>query len=51
MPIKAADALRASGAVIVRVITIVDRQDGADAAFKAAGMDFKPLLTLADFRS
>jgi orotate phosphoribosyltransferase len=49
--IKAAEAIRASGATIVRVITIVDRQDGADEAFKAAGMDFRPLLTLSDFRS
>lgn len=49
--IKAAEAIRASGATIVRVITIVDRQDGADEAFKAADMDFQPLLTLANFRS
>jgi orotate phosphoribosyltransferase len=48
--IKAAEAIRASGATIVRVITIVDRQDGADEAFKTAAMDFQPLLTLADFR-
>jgi orotate phosphoribosyltransferase len=48
--IKAAEAIRASGATIVRVITIVDRQDGADEAFKAADMDFRPLLTLNDFR-
>ncbi|MEQ1669789.1 MAG: orotate phosphoribosyltransferase, partial [Hyphomicrobium sp.] len=49
--IKAAEAIRASGAEIVRVITIVDRQDGADDAFKAANMDFRPLLTLANFKS
>ena len=49
--IKAAEAIRASGATIVRVITIVDRQDGADEAFKAANMDFQPLLTLANVRS
>lgn len=49
--IKAAEAIRESGATIVRVITIVDRQDGADNAFKAANMDFQPLLTLANFRS
>ncbi|MEQ1651515.1 MAG: orotate phosphoribosyltransferase [Hyphomicrobium sp.] len=49
--IKAAEAIRASGAEIVRVITIVDRQDGADEAFKAANMDFQPLLTLANFKS
>ena len=48
--IKAAEAIRAAGANIVRVITIVDRQDGADEAFKTAAMDFQPLLTLADFR-
>lgn len=49
--IKAAEAIKASGATIVRVITIVDRQDGADEAFKAAGLDFRPLLTLANFKS
>ena len=49
--IKAAEAIRASGATIVRVITIVDRQDGAAEAFAQAGLDFKPLLSLADFRS
>jgi orotate phosphoribosyltransferase len=49
--ITAAEAVRAAGATIVRVITIVDRQDGADEAFKAVDMDFRPLLTLADFRN
>ena len=49
--IKAAAAIRAASADIVRVITVVDRQDGAEDAFKAANMDFKPLLTLADFRA
>lgn len=49
--IKAAQAIREAGAEIVRVITIVDRQDGAEDAFAAAGMDFRPLLTLADFKS
>lgn len=49
--IKAAEALRAAGAVIVRVITIVDRLDGADQAFEVAGLNFQPLLTLANFRS
>ncbi len=48
--IKCAEALRAAGAEIVRVITIVDRQDGAEQAFAAAGLEFQPLLTLADFR-
>jgi orotate phosphoribosyltransferase len=49
--IKAAEALREAGATIVRVITIVDRQDGAAEAFAAAGLDFRPLLTLKDFRT
>lgn len=48
--IKAAEAIRRAGATIVRVITVVDRQDGAGQAFAAAGMAFHPLTTLADFR-
>lgn len=48
--IKAAEAIRDAGATIVRVITIVDRLDGAGEAFAAATLDLKPLLTLADFR-
>lgn len=47
--IKAAGAVRAEGGEVVRVITIVDRQEGADEAFKAAGLDLHPLLTMADF--
>lgn len=49
--LKAAEALKSEGATIVRVITIVDRLDGAAETFKSAGLDFAPLLTLADFRS
>jgi orotate phosphoribosyltransferase len=49
--LKAADALRAAGAEIVRIITIVDRLDGAAETFASAGLSFEPLLTLADFRS
>ncbi|MGL4396333.1 MAG: orotate phosphoribosyltransferase [Hyphomicrobium sp.] len=49
--IQAAAAIRAAGGEIVRVITVVDRQEGAAEAFRAAGLDFKPLLTLADFKS
>ena len=48
--LKAADALLAAGAEIVRVITIVDRLDGAAETFATAGLNFEPLLTLADFR-
>lgn len=49
--VKAAQAVRAAGAEVVRVVTIVDRQEGAAEAFAAAGLDFAPLLTLADFTS
>ena len=47
--LKAAEALRAEGATILRVITVVDRQEGAAEAFAAAGLNFQPILTLADF--
>jgi orotate phosphoribosyltransferase len=48
--LKAAEALKEAGAKIVSVITIVDRLDGAAEAFAAAGLDFRPLLTLKDFK-
>jgi orotate phosphoribosyltransferase len=48
--LKAAQALKAEGAEIVRVITIVDRLDGAAETFAEAGLEFKPVLTLAEFR-
>jgi orotate phosphoribosyltransferase len=49
--LKAAEALKAEGATVVRVITIVDRLDGAMETFSNAGLSFTPLLTLEDFRS
>jgi orotate phosphoribosyltransferase len=48
--LKAAEAVRAAGATIVAVVTVVDRQEGATEAFAAAGIAFTPLLTAADFR-
>jgi len=48
--LKAVEALRAEGADVACVITLVDRQEGAAEAFQSAGLDFKPLLTLADFK-
>lgn len=47
--IKAAEAVVREGAKVVRVVTVVDRREGATEAFAAAGLDFKPLLTIADF--
>jgi orotate phosphoribosyltransferase len=49
--LKAARALEAEGATIARVLTIVDRLDGAADAFRDAGLNFVPILTLSDFRS
>lgn len=49
--LKAAENLKAEGAHIVRVVTIVDRQEGASAAFSQAGYDFKPLLSIDDFKT
>jgi len=49
--LKAAKALQAEGATIVRVLTIVDRLDGAADAFRDAGLNFVPILDLNDFRS
>ncbi len=37
--IKAAEAVRAEGAEVVGVVTVVDRQEGAGEAFAAAGLD------------
>jgi len=48
--IKAAEAVRAEGAEVVGVVTVVDRQEGAAEAFAAAGLTLTPILTLADFK-
>ncbi len=47
---KAIEAVRADGATVERVITIVDRLEGASETFKAAGIAFEPILTAADFK-
>jgi orotate phosphoribosyltransferase len=47
---KAIEAVKAEGAIIERVITVVDRLEGAGDTFKAAGIPFTALLTAADFR-
>jgi orotate phosphoribosyltransferase len=48
--IKAAETLRAEGAEVVGVVTVVDRQEGAADAFAQAGLKFTPILTLEDFK-
>lgn len=49
--LKAAEALQAEGAIIVRIVTVLDRLDGAREAFATAGFDFASILTLDDFRT
>ncbi|HWV40612.1 orotate phosphoribosyltransferase [Pseudorhodoplanes sp.] len=47
--IKAVDAVRDSGADIVMVFTMVDREEGAAEAFRDAGLEFRSLYRAAEF--
>jgi orotate phosphoribosyltransferase len=47
--IKAVEALKSEGAIIVRVLTLVDRKEGATGAFAKAGLAFSAILTTDDF--
>lgn len=47
---KAIEAVRKEGAEVVRVITIVDRAEGATEAFAAMKLPFTAVLTIEDFR-
>jgi orotate phosphoribosyltransferase len=47
--IKAADAVRETGAIIAAVFTMVDRQEGAAESFAAAGLPFRSLFTASQF--
>ena len=46
---KAVEAVKADGGIVATVVTIVDRLEGASEAFKAAGLDFRAVLTVKDF--
>ena len=48
--LKAIEAVRAEGASVVRVLTMVDRQEGAAEAFAKAGVPFSALITAAELR-
>jgi orotate phosphoribosyltransferase len=48
--LKAVETLKAAGAEVALVLTLVDRQEGATEAFAAAGVAFDALMTLEDFR-
>ncbi|MFN3350385.1 orotate phosphoribosyltransferase [Pseudorhodoplanes sp.] len=47
--IKAADAVRESGAEIVMVLTMVDREEGATETFQDAGLAFRSLYKAGEF--
>ena len=47
--IKAVDAVRESGAEIVMVFTMVDREEGATENFREAGLEFRSLYKAAEF--
>lgn len=47
-PLTAAEALRAAGAIVVAVATVVDRNTGAKEAIEAAGYPYLTAITLED---
>lgn len=47
--IKAAEAVREAGGEIAFVLTMVDREEGAADAFRAAGLSFRSLFRAAEF--
>ncbi|MBD0323963.1 MAG: orotate phosphoribosyltransferase, partial [Aldersonia sp.] len=47
-PLTAVKALRDAGATVVGVATVVDRDTGADRVIAAEGLEYRPLLGLAD---
>lgn len=46
---KAVEAVRGQGCTIRKLITLVDRLQGAEAAFAAQGIALQPVFTLKDF--
>ncbi len=47
--LKACDVVKAAGAELLGVATVVDREEGAGDEFAAASVPFFPLLTRSDF--
>jgi orotate phosphoribosyltransferase len=47
--LKAAEAIREAGGVVVLVLTMVDREEGAAETFKEAGLAFKSLFKASEF--
>lgn len=49
--LKAVDSVREAGAEVALVFTMVDRDEGADATFKEAGVPFRSLYKAGEFLS
>ncbi len=47
---KAIDAVLESGAEVIGVVTIVDREMGGAASFEGRGLRYKPLLTISQIK-
>ncbi|HYP73070.1 MAG TPA: orotate phosphoribosyltransferase [Microbacterium sp.] len=47
-PLTAAEVVRAAGADVVAVVTVVDRKTGAQAAVEAAGFEWRSVIDLDD---
>src|SRR6266849_10515452 len=47
--IKAVDAVREAGGVVALVLTMVDREEGADDTFAEAGLPFRALYKASEF--
>lgn len=48
--LKAVDVVKEAGAEVALVLTLVDRQEGADEAFAKAGLAFDAIMRKDDFR-
>ncbi len=46
--LEAAKALQEAGAIIERIVAVIDRQEGAREAIEKAGFEFRSLLTSTD---
>ena len=46
--LQAVAAAEAVGCRVARVVTVLDRLEGAGAAFAARGLDFRSLVTIRD---
>ncbi|MEN2495343.1 MAG: Orotate phosphoribosyltransferase [Hyphomicrobiaceae bacterium hypho_1] len=47
--LKAINIIRESGGVVIKVIAIIDREEGASETFLEAGVSFESILSLKDF--